>query len=117
MSNSSGGGIMAHNLNIVNGKANAVFTGSRESVWHRLGIYVDSAMSMDEVIRLANMGFTVEKKQLRGPDGESIESWGIFRNDTNAFLGTVGERYTPHQISLAFRTVDTLLEDIGGSHY
>lgn len=38
--------------------------------------------------------WTVSKKALFGPDGEETPVFGIFRDDTKKFLGSVGSKYT-----------------------
>jgi phage/plasmid-like protein (TIGR03299 family) len=45
------------------------------------------------------LNWSVNKKDLYGPEGEHTNSYGIFRSDSGSWLGTVGERYTPYQNS------------------
>ena len=49
------------------------------------------------LLEKANLNWTVNKLPLFGPDGQPTSSYGIFRNETNTHLGTVGERYVPMQ--------------------
>ena len=44
------------------------------------------------VLQDTGLNWSVEKKPLVSEDGLPTESYGIFRNDNNAWLGTAGER-------------------------
>ena len=50
-----------------------------------------------EVLQETGLNWSVAKKPLVSEDGLPTESYGIFRNDSNQWLGTAGERYTPYQ--------------------
>ena len=50
-----------------------------------------------EILDATGLNWTVRKSALYGPNGEKTKSFGIFRNDTDNWLGTVRERYTPFQ--------------------
>lgn len=50
-----------------------------------------------DVLQSTGLNWSVEKKELFSADGLPTESYGIFRNDNNQWLGTAGERYTPYQ--------------------
>lgn len=54
-----------------------------------------------------NLYWTVRKGKLFGGEGEETGSFGIFRNDTNKWLGTVGERYEPYQ---NYALVESIME-------
>lgn len=109
---------MAHNLEIVNGKASLFLANS--PAWHNLGQVVEGARSWDEVIKIAKMDWTVSKHPLYGKIGDSyvqLPTFGIFRDDNNEFLGNVGAKYTPIQNKYQFEFIDSLLEAEGQSHY
>ena len=66
-----------------------------------------------DVLESTGLNWSVEKKPLVSQDGLPTESYGIFRNDNNQWLGTAGERYTPYQNSqLVERMVE--LTDVAG---
>ena len=50
-----------------------------------------------QVLEATGLNWTVNKKELVSVDGLTTESYGIFRNDTDRWLGTVGNRYEPYQ--------------------
>lgn len=105
---------MAHNIAFANGRYSAFTAG--KSAWHKLGQNVTEAQSWEQAISLAGLDFEVSKRQLEFA-GSSVEAWGIFRDDNQAFLGAVGSAYQPIQNRYAFDFVDTLLEAEDGSHY
>jgi phage/plasmid-like protein (TIGR03299 family) len=64
------------------------------------------------------LDWEVVKEQLISPfDKELIPAWGIFREDTKHFIGTVGSGYEPIQNKYAFDFVDAILEVENGAHY
>lgn len=50
-----------------------------------------------QVLEATGLNWTVNKKELVSVDGLNTESFGMFRNDNNEWLGTVGKRYEPYQ--------------------
>jgi len=50
-----------------------------------------------QVLEATGLNWTVNKKELVSVDGLNTESFGMFRNDNNQWLGTVGKRYEPYQ--------------------
>lgn len=112
---------MAHNLMERNGKHGMFCVGNRESAWHLLGQRTPDAQTWAQAMELADLNWSVEKKQLygRNPLGNvvAVDAYGIFRSDDGAFLGSVGARYNPIQNREAFQFVDTLLESINGANY
>jgi len=106
---------MAHNLANINGKV--AFFGTQPA-WHNLGQIVDKAQNWQEAMSLAQLDWTVSKHQLISPiNGELVPAWGIFRDDNQAMLGTVGNVYTEMQNKFAFDFIDTILEAEGSAHY
>lgn len=111
---------MAHNLEIVNGKASLVL--ADRPAWHDLGDIVEGAFSWQQCIeKNKKLDYEVTKEQLGWfrPNGEYVDLpvWGIFRTDNHEFLGPVGSVYNPIQIRYAFEMCDTLLEVEQGAHY
>ena len=110
---------MAHNLNIENGSV-ALMT--RGDAWHSLGQVVTDAQTAAETMELSHTDWTVSKRPLyaQGIDADAfnrIAAFGIFRDDNNEFLGTVGNQYTPIQNVYQFDFVDALMEADGQAHY
>lgn len=94
---------MAHELSFVNGEAEAVYSGEREDVWHRLGRYFgDKVISIADVRKV--VGIPVAKVPVRysvpvsgGTDSlekESTKAFLTLRLDTGAELASVGPDYT-----------------------
>lgn len=50
-----------------------------------------------QVLEATGLNWTVNKKELVSVDGLTTESYGMFRNDNDLWLGTVGNRYEPYQ--------------------
>jgi len=88
--------------------------------WHGLGVLVKSAVNSADAIRLAGLDWSVIKQQLRYEhDGNILEApdaWGIVRQDTGAFLGTVGSRYAPIQNRDGFGLLDGALSRFGAKY-
>lgn len=103
---------MAHNINIVNGKASVFAVG--EKPWHGLGTVVEKAATSAEAIKLAGLDYKVEKKPIfiMSKDGRSNievpDKFATVRMDTYTPLGTVGNRYTVLQNVEAFNLTDAL---------
>lgn len=103
---------MAHNL-----FENRGYIG-REAAWHKLGIVTGKYMSWKEILHEGFLDFIVEKRQLSDTQtGSIVDAWGMFRTDSQEFLGTVGGDYTPIQHHEGFQTIDNLVGSIDGAHY
>jgi len=110
-----------------NGQHGFAFNRNNGLPWHNLGTPVDGAMTWREAMEKAGLNWTVSKRQLFayseldefGHDKSymPVDAWGIFRDDNNCFLGSVGNQYTPIQNEHAFDFVDSLLEASDGAHY
>lgn len=104
---------MAHNLR-KNVNGNASFAYSDCEPWHGLGTKFDRAMTSDEALKLASLDFEVEKQQLYLADGTKAPgAYATIASDTKAYLGCVGERYTPLQNREAFAAMDALVGEAG----
>jgi phage/plasmid-like protein (TIGR03299 family) len=69
-----------------------------------------------ELLEQTSTNWTVNKLPLITENGFATESFGMFRNDNNLWLGTIGKQYEPIQ---NFEVVETLIattEDISTSH-
>ena len=65
------------------------------------------------LLESTNLNWTVSKEELVSKDGKQTETFGIFRNDSNAWLGSVGNRYTPLQNWELAETIVGATEGIG----
>ena len=74
--------------------------------WHGLGTMVEETTTPAEALKIANLDWKVSKRQLfykkeveEGVDQyeEAETSYATVRDDTQAYLGTVGAQYTPIQ--------------------
>ena len=94
---------MAHEIEIVNGKASMAFAG--DVPWHGLGKLVPSDLTPDQMLEAAGLDWKVEKvpayaniggKQLR------IGQSALVRNSDNKILDVVSDDWNPVQNSEAF---------------
>lgn len=135
---------MAHDIMNRNGVDHMFVVGDRDAAWHKLGQRTPEAVNWETAMGLAGLQWEVEKRplyakvpatvaltvgdlantrdlarQLQGAGEYKVMdgAYGVFRNDDNAFLGVVGQRYMPIQNRDAFNFVDVLLESVNGAHY
>lgn len=59
------------------------------------------------LLEQTGLNWTVKKEELFSNDMKPTESFGVFRNDTNGWLGTVGHRYRPMQ---NYELAETIIE-------
>lgn len=112
---------MSHDLMNRNGTTAMFCVGDRNSAWHRLGQRTPNAVTWEKAVELADLNWTVVKKQLyaRNPLGKVVDVpvFGTFRTDDGVFLGSVGEGYQLIQNKDQFTFVDSFLEAANGAHY
>ena len=65
-----------------------------------------------ELLENTGLNWTVSKKELVSAEGLKTESFGIFRNDNNSWLGTVGVRYQEMQNHVLASTIISAGENI-----
>lgn len=125
-----------HNLNFNAKKGTYSFAATGEKAWHGLGQMVETAMTAEEAIKLANLDYTVEKAPIYAginseipkiqevpdvtEDTEEIpdniilspfrDKVATYRTDTNEVLGIVGNRYEIVQNKDAFTFFDSILD-------
>lgn len=105
---------MAHNLNIIDGKASLFTT---KPAWHGLGTVVKEAQTSDNAIKLAKLDFEVSKRELyvNVSGDESLRyntidnKYATVRLDTGSILGIVGSRYTILPNEKAFQFIDEIV--------
>lgn len=64
-------------------------------------------MNKVELLESSKTGWTVEKRPLFGPNGETTDGYGVFRTDNNDCLGLVKSKYT---ITQNEQVLDLLME-------
>jgi phage/plasmid-like protein (TIGR03299 family) len=99
---------MAHNVNSYIG---------RQAAWHKLGPVTGSYMTWEDIQSHGGLNFLPVKQQLFDGGGQPVAAWGVFRPDTNAFLGAVGEQYTIINHAEGFRMIDAVIGQQNGAHY
>ena len=67
-------------------------------------------MNSQELLTTSKTDWTVEKRPLFGPNGESTNGYGIFREDNDRCLGLVGSKYT---ITQNHEVLDMLMDAAG----
>lgn len=119
---------MAHNLEIINGKASFVENGRRDRAWHRLGTVFDGPLTVKEALQYSHADYRVALQPLavitpniqREMDTGSVMALQLgnsffpnmmatVRLDTNQPLGIVSENYGVVQNEDAFKFIDTLV--------
>ncbi|HYG74756.1 MAG TPA: DUF932 domain-containing protein [Planctomycetota bacterium] len=100
---------MAHEISFNNaGQAEAMFAGTKP--WHGLGTMVKEMQRPLEALKLARLDWTVMKTPLYLGNGEEIaDKVAIVREDSGAYLGTVGTGYTPVQNHEQAEFIEALL--------
>jgi phage/plasmid-like protein (TIGR03299 family) len=99
---------MAHELELVNGKAQAFFVG--RTPWHGLGTILDAPPTVHEGIRLAGLDWSVGLKPLVTLDSEAVDHRATYRKSDGKIFGVVGPAYTPLQNADAFQWFQPLLD-------
>jgi phage/plasmid-like protein (TIGR03299 family) len=84
---------------------------TNEVPWHGLGTYVEHAPDVDEMIRLAQLGWTVERVPMTTADGEDVPGfYALVRSSDRRVLDVVGSRYMPIQNREAFEFFTDFVE-------
>ena len=107
---------MAHNLEMIDGKASFVAKG--EKAWHGLGTYVNEAMTSEQVVELANLNYEVGKTPIYvsptiGENTTPIEIPDVlatYRMDNGTPLGLVSKKYEVVQNKDAFLFFDPIID-------
>tara|TARA_R100000742_G_C4278190_1_gene100735 strand:- start:1340 stop:2290 length:951 start_codon:yes stop_codon:yes gene_type:complete len=92
---------MAHELEIVDGKAQMAYVG--ELPWHGLGTKVENDITPDQFQKVAGLDWTVEKQDMYTVNGVKVPNkQALVRSSDNKVLDTVGSGWNPVQNSEAF---------------
>jgi phage/plasmid-like protein (TIGR03299 family) len=106
-------------LDATTGKVSLMVAGKLP--WHGLGVNIESATDSANALRLSGTDWKMRKEQnfYKGSDGtmrESIGSFSVVRNDTDAVLGTVGRVYQLFQNSEGFEFLDSVIGEFGAKY-
>ena len=110
---------MAHLINFNEKKGTHSFASNAEVAWHGLGQVVQSAMTAEQAIQLANLDYEVAKTtihaQIETESGNVYapypEKFATYRTDNNVPLGIVGGRYEIVQNKDAFSFFDAIIDE------
>ena len=92
---------MAHELEIVDGKAQMAYVGALP--WHGLGTKVEGDITPDQFQKVAGLDWTVEKQDMITANGVKVPNkQALVRTSDNTVLDTVGSGWNPVQNSEAF---------------
>tara|TARA_X000001036_G_scaffold13724_3_gene11710 strand:+ start:5233 stop:6183 length:951 start_codon:yes stop_codon:yes gene_type:complete len=92
---------MAHELEMINGKAQMAYVG--ELPWHGLGTKVEADITPDQFQKVAGLDWTVEKQDMFTVNGIKVPNkQALVRSSDNKVLDTVGSGWNPVQNSDAF---------------
>jgi len=69
----------------------------KETPWHGLGQVIQNAPSIEEILKLAGLDWTVSKRPLYLADGTEVSNNALVRDSDNSVLGYAGKRYKPLQ--------------------
>jgi len=105
---------MAHELEIVNGKANMFSV--KVQPWHKLGKILDNPPTSEEAIVEAGLDWDVEKKQIyyKSPTEEFLpftNRCALVRNVDNKPLSIISNNYQPLQNKIAFEWFDPIVKE------
>ena len=102
---------MAHNLNInENGKANMAYVG--ETPWHKQGTYLgEKEATSEEMLIAAGMNWGVLEQEISCRGNILPNHKALIREDNEAILGVVKNRYTPLQNKDAFAVLAPFLSE------
>ena len=92
---------MAHELEMIDGKAQMAYVG--ELPWHGLGTLVERELTPDQFQKVAGLDWSVEKQPLVTATGVPIKNKeALVRTSDNSVLDVVGTGWNPVQNSEAF---------------
>ena len=84
---------------------------TNEKPWHGIGTEVKPNISVDAMLKAANLDWTVSKRAMQDVDGTPVEGFFSLRRDSdNKLLDVTGPDYTPVQNKPAFQFFDSFLK-------
>ena len=81
-----------------------------EVPWHRLGVVLPEAPTVEKAIIAAKLNWEVGTKSLYTQQGEVVPALATYRKDDNTVLGVVGSNYKPLQNQEAFNFFQPFLD-------
>lgn len=101
---------MSHDLDIAkDGKVSMGYAG--ETPWHGLGTKVADCLTPAEILKAANLDWTVEKIPMQMIDGSSVPShYALRRSSDSKILGICGKSFLPTQNDMAFKFFDDFVK-------
>jgi len=94
---------MAHNIEMINGKAQMAYAG--ETPWHGLGTRVPDDLTPEQMLEAAGLNWEVEKIEAFAKVGGkkvSVDRSALVRKSDNKILGVVSNDWNPVQNAEAF---------------
>lgn len=82
----------------------------KEVPWHKLGVVLPSAPTIEEAIVAAKLNWEVGTKPLFTAEKQAVEAMATYRKDDGAILGVVGKGYKTLQNSEAFNFFQPFLD-------
>ena len=102
---------MAHMIEEVNGQAAMAFVGDRKAIWHGLGTQLEDGVSPQEMMKAAQLDWTVEKKKILVDQvGVLKGKKALVRSSDNKILDVVGKGWNPVQNEQAFEFFNEFCE-------
>jgi hypothetical protein len=74
---------------------------------------IEKNMKVFSILEETGLNWSVRKENLISESGLTTPNSGIYRNDTNEWLGTTSKKYTPYQNAELVTTILEASEDIG----
>jgi phage/plasmid-like protein (TIGR03299 family) len=107
---------MAHELEIVDGKAQMAYV--NEVPWHGLGVKVDPDITPEEILKVAGLDWTVEKREVmftksNGEVTTAPKKNALVRSHDDKFLDIVGADWVPVQNADALNFFDDYVKEGG----
>lgn len=101
---------MAHELEMINGKASMFYVGA--TPWHGLGTKIENGFILpEEAMSLAGLNWNVTLEDIFTADGTKVPKAKVTRRDSDGtILGCVGDRYHPLQNKDAFQWFAPFIE-------
>lgn len=84
---------MAHELELIKGKASMVWNVKGGTPWHGLGTPIDGKeKDMGKIIEMINGGYEVKRKRLHTPEGVPVDAYYFYREVPGDVEGTTKEQ-------------------------
>ena len=101
---------MSHMLEEKEGQEASMFSVG-QTPWHKLGMIIEQAPTIEEGIKLAQMDWEVGLKDLFTADKQLVTHKAVYRKDNNEVLNIVGPNWKPLQNIESFKFFDKFLEE------